>query len=219
MKNKRFIMGVIGLAVGQIMMVVGCSDSSTPNNLPVYNTPDLTPQWLSAKALMSDTIHRVRAFEFTNQDNQLVSNTTLDNKIYVANFMFTVCPSICPKMTQNLNAVQRAFEADPSVMLVSHTVMPWVDSVTQLKKYADNMGIKSQKWHLLTGDAGKIYNLARQSYFAEEAIGYTKDSTEFLHTEHVLLVDGKRRLRGIYNGTLQLDIERLIDDIHILKRE
>lgn len=148
-----------------------------------------------------------------------VTNETLNGKIYIANFMFTICPSICPKMTHNLMQIQKKFIDDPSVFLVSHTVMPWIDSVVQLKKYGENEGINPQKWHLLTGDAGKIYDLARKSYFAEERIGYTKDSTDFLHTEHVLLVDGKRRLRGVYNGTLPLDMNRLEEDILVLKKE
>ena len=122
-------------------------------------------------------------------------------------------------MMNNLQKVQETFKTDPVVLLTSFSVMPWVDTVKKLKIYAENNEIKSNKWHLLTGDAGKIYDLARKSYFAEEAIGFNRDSSEFLHTEHILLVDGHQHLRGIYNGTLPLEMERLIEDIKILKKD
>lgn len=189
------------------------------STLPVYNSPSFNPLWLSASALNSDTIHRIASFALHDQLGDTLSSQDLDGKIYVANFFFSVCPSICPKMTNNLQLIQEAFANDPGVKLLSYTVMPWVDSVAQLRDYGERMHINPKQWHLLTGSRAKIYQLARQSYFAEEEIGYNRDSTEFLHTEHVLLVDGKRRLRGIYNGTLPLDMERLRDDIWVLKKE
>ncbi len=189
-----------------------------PQKLPVYNSADFTPLWLTKNQMQNDTLHKIAAFSFTDQDNKKITNTDFIGKIQVANFFFSSCPSICPKMTNNLQKVQETFMADPSVVMTSFSVMPWVDTVKKLKIYADNFDIKSNKWHLLTGDAGKIYDLARKSYFAEEAIGFTRDSSEFLHTEHILLVDGNQHLRGIYNGTLPLEIERLIDDIKILRK-
>ena len=191
----------------------------TLSTLPVYNEPNFNPLWLPTSALNSDTIHRIAPFALCDQLGDTLSNQDLDGKIYVANFFFSVCPSICPKMTSNLQLIQETFADDPGVKLLSHTVMPWVDSVAQLRDYGDRMHINPKQWHLLTGSRAEIYQLARQSYFAEEEIGYNRDSTEFLHTEHVLLVDGKRRLRGIYNGTLPLDMERLRDDIWVLKKE
>ena len=186
--------------------------------LPVYNSADFTPLWLNKNQMQNDTLHKIAPFSFTNQDNKKITNAYFVGKIQVANFFFSSCPSICPKMTNNLQKVQETFIADPNVVMASFSVMPWVDTVKKLKIYADNFDIKSNKWHLLTGDAGKIYDLARKSYFAEEAIGFTRDSSEFLHTEHILLVDGNQHLRGIYNGTLPLEIERLIDDIKILRK-
>jgi protein SCO1 len=202
-----------------LSILYACKNGSQNESLPIYNTPDLTPRWPSEAAMPSDSIHRIAPFRFTNQLGETVSDSTLKGKIYVANFFFSICPSICPKMTGNLSAVQKAFAADPEVLLVSYSVMPWVDSVAQLRAYGENYDINPRKWHLLTGEAGKIYDLARKSYFAEAAIGYGRDSTEFLHTEHVLLVDGEQRLRGVYNGTLALEIERLIGDIGVLKKE
>ncbi len=169
--------------------------------------------------MQNDSLHKIAPFSFTNQDNKKITETNFVGKIQIANFFFSSCPSICPKMTNNLQKVQTTFLNDTTVLLVSFSVMPWIDTVKKLKAYADNFDIKSNKWHLLTGNAGEIYNLARKSYFAEEAIGFSRDSTEFLHTEHILLVDGNGYLRGLYNGTLPLEIERLIDDIKILKLE
>jgi protein SCO1/2 len=189
------------------------------STLPVYNRPSLDPLWLPAAALNSDSIHRVAPFALLDQNGDTLRSRDLDGKIYVANFFFSICPSICPKMANNLQQIQSAFADDPNVKILSHTVMPWVDSVAQLRAYGERMGIKPQQWHLLTGSRAQIYRLARQSYFAEEEIGYNRDSTEFLHTEHVLLVDTQRRLRGIYKGTLPLEIQRLQEDILLLKKE
>jgi protein SCO1 len=194
-----------------------CEKSGSSTQVPVYNHPDFSPFWLSKKEMNADSIHRVSEFSLTDQLGRTVNNKTLAGKIYVANFMFSVCPSICPRMQENLLAVQKAFAQDPQVMLLSHTVMPWVDSVGQLRRYGQKMGIDPEKWRLLTGPTSKIYTLARQSYFAEEEIGYARDSSTFLHTEHVLLVDGKGRLRGVYNGTLGLEVERLIEDVRMLR--
>ena len=116
-----------------------------------------------------------------------------------------------------MKLLQNEFKNNQGIVILSYSVTPWIDSVARLKDYAGQNEITSPNWHLLTGSQGEIYKLARQSYFAEEDLGYTKDSTEFLHTEHVLLIDKTRRIRGIYNGTLQLEIEQLIKDIKLLK--
>ncbi|MCA6438439.1 MAG: SCO family protein, partial [Chitinophagaceae bacterium] len=161
----------------------------------------------------------IAAFSFTDQHNQIINNQSINNKIHVANFIFTSCGSICPKMTNNLKLVDSAFANDKDVVLLSYSVTPWIDSVPRLKLFANNYKITNPNWHLLTGDKSSIYTLARKSYFAEEDLGFTKDSTEFLHTEHTMLVDRNGRIRGIYNGTLQLEIEQLIKDIQLLKKE
>lgn len=133
--------------------------------------------------------------------------------------MFTSCGSICPKMTANLQTVSTAFAADSNVLLLSYSVTPWIDTKEKLKAYKESRNITNPAWHFLTGDKGAIYTLARQSYFAEEDMGFTKDSTEFLHTEHLVLVDGTGRIRGVYNGTLPLETEQLVKDIRQLKEE
>ncbi len=189
----------------------------TADALPYYNTPDFTPIWLTDSGEVNRRItHRIAPFAFRNQANAVVSQATVANKIYVANFFFTACPGICPKMATLLKTVQDTFSHEPRVLLLSFSVTPWLDSVPRLRRYADRRGILPNKWHLLTGQRGRIYDLARRSYFAEEAIGFSRDSTEFLHTEHLILVDQNRRIRGGYNGTQALEVDKLIGDMRVL---
>lgn len=196
--------------------IYGCG-STRISVLPYYDKPDFTPLWVSDKE--AKDIHTVSDFSFTDQDGKQITQETLKEKIYVANFFFTTCPGICPTMTKNLIKVQNTFINDDDFKIISHSVMPWSDSVQNLKNYEKTFNIKNGKWYLVTGNTSEIYELARKSYYAEEKAGYNSDSTEFLHTEHILLVDKNGHLRGIYNGTLALDAERMIDDIKILKKE
>jgi len=196
-----------------------CLSCGQSPRLPYYRNASFSPLWPGEQPFRTDTLHRVAPFDFTDQQNQKVSNATVDGKIYVANFFFTACPSICPKMTNHLLRVQQAFSQDSRLMILSHTVMPWADSITQLHSFAELHGLHYPQWRLLTGRQSEIYTLARQSYFAEEVAGYTRDSTSFVHTEHCLLVDRHGHLRGLYNGTLALEITRMIADIKILMKE
>ena len=194
-----------------VILAAACKQQSS---LPYYNTADFTPAWSDN----NNSSHSIPAFSFTDQNNAVVSEKTFTDKIYIANFFFTSCGSICPRMMQNLLKVQKAFPADNRIGFISHTVTPWIDNVARLNKYAQRFGLDN-RWHLVTGDKAAIYTLARQSYFAEEEPGYTKDSTEFLHTEHILLIDEHKHIRGVYNGTLELEIDRMIDDIKQLLKE
>lgn len=198
------------------VVVISCSGEQ---RLPYYNTPDFSPAFISPTEAQEKINHTISDFSFHDQHNQVVSQKDIENKIHVANFFFTNCGLICPKMTTNMKLVQKEFPNDPGVAILSFSVTPWVDSPARLEEYATLNEIKSPHWHLLTGDKSSIYQLARQSYFAEEELGFTKDSTEFLHTEHFVLVDKTKRIRGIYNGTLELDVRQLIEDIKTLKKE
>ncbi len=205
-----------------VIMFISCKEESVIDKtkiLPFYNTNEFTPQWISNNSKGYDNIHRIAPFSLTNQDGRVITNKNLEGSIYVADFFFTTCPSICPILAKNMFAIQEEFKNDDSVKLISHTVMPWVDSVEVLKEYATNKGVISNKWHLLTGDRDEIYDLARTSYFADEDFVKTKDESEFIHTENVLLIDKKGRIRGVYNGTLALETKRLIRHIETLKKE
>jgi len=190
------------------------------SDLPFYNSADFTPVFIGNKnEVTSEITHKIGAFSFLDQDSVLISDKTLQNKIHVAGFMFTSCKSICPMMTRNLKIVSDAFENDGEVFLLSYSVTPWIDTPGILNAYKKGNGIRNQNWHFLTGDKAAIYSLARKSYFAEEELGLTKDSTEFLHTEHCILVDRDSRIRGVYNSTLALEMRQLIKDIEVLKKQ
>ena len=191
---------------------VACSNE---NELPYYNTPDFTPYWESSSSFSVDTLHTIAPFTFVDQEGRNVSDKTFKDKVYVASFFFTICPGICPKLTGNMSKVADTFKDNAEVLFISHSVTPDIDSVSQLK-YAELHGIRSSQWHLVTGSRDAIYSLARQSYFAEQEIGFQLSSQEFLHTEHFILIDREGHIRGIYKGTLDLEAKRLIDDIHVL---
>ena len=187
--------------------------------LPYYNTPDFTPHFINAAEAKKQIDHTIADFSCTDQGGKNISQKDIEGKIHVANFFFTACGSICPRMMSNLKEVYSAFKTDSTIVFLSYSVTPWRDSVERLKKYAENNAVNFTNWHLLTGNKAAIYKLARISYFAEEDVGFSKDSSQFLHTEHILLIDKQKRIRGIYNGTLQLETAQLAKDIEALKKE
>lgn len=203
------------LCLISLLLAISCAKKGVGTPLPFYNSADFTPEWIEKYDPEFNQIHTINTFSFTNQEGQRISNTSLSGSIYVADFFFTICPSICPKMTSNMMRIQEAFTPD-QVKIASFSVMPWADSVTVLKNYAEVKGIDSEQWHLLTGDTEEIYELARKSFFAEKEIGLNKSSDEFLHTENFILVDGLGRIRGVYNGTLPIEMSRLQRDIETL---
>ena len=202
------------------MFFTGLGCSSGPPALPFFNTPDFTPIFIDNPAAVEEQItHHISDFKATNQYGQKITLNDIKGKIHIANFMFTRCTSICPIMTSHLKTLAEAFKNENQFSILSFSVTPWMDSVPILRSFAESYSIKTKNWHLLTGEKNEIYRIARRSYFAEKKLGYTKDSTEFLHTEHVVLVDPKLRLRGVYNTTLKLDILQLQKDIVQLLNE
>ena len=161
---------------------------------------------------------RLLLIQLVNQNGAIVTQDTYENKIYVADFFFTTCPSICPIMTDHMYEIQQEFINDDEVMLLSHSVTPKIDSVAQLKRYAIENGVIDKKWNLVTGDKKQIYKLARKSYLAVKTSG-NGDEFDMIHTENFMLIDKKRQIRGFYDGTNPDDIERLLKDIKILKKE
>ncbi|MEQ9263243.1 MAG: SCO family protein [Owenweeksia sp.] len=188
-------------------------------HLPYYNEATFTPHWLKPGAQALENFHRIPPFLLFNQNGDTITEDSLKGKVYVADFFFTSCPGICPKMTNNMLSLQDSFRHDPEVWLVSHSVTPEYDSIAVLKDYARTKGIDSDKWHLLTGDQELIYTLGRKAYFVEEDLGLEKEADEFLHTENFVLVDRQLHIRGIYNGLNKASIQQLIVDIHTLKQE
>ena len=215
-KRIIFVFWIAGL-------YISCNANSASKKqghiLPFYNSTDYTPEWIDSSDKKYKDIHTIAEFSFTDHHGNTLSSKDLDGHIYVADFFFTSCPTICPKLTLSMERLQNAFMDEDAVRLISHTVMPWKDSVAVLNQYAKNMDIKYEKWKLLTGDEEEIYSLARKSYFADEQFGFTADESDFLHTDKFILVDKQRRIRGIYTGLIEEDIIRLEEDINILLKE
>ena len=202
-------------------MTGGCQQKEAPADdvLPFYSDVDFTPQWIDRHSEAYPKIHTIVPFTLTNQDGETVTEKTFEGKIYIADFFFATCPGICPTMTRNMGKVQEALKGDEDVLILSHSVTPETDTVPVLKHYANENGIISGKWHLVTGARKDIYMLARTSYFAEEDLGLPVNENDFLHTENMYLIDKQRRIRGIYKGTFQNEMPRLLEDIRLLKAE
>lgn len=188
------------------------ADAVRVYKLPYFNSSEFSPEWNTAT-------HKIPNFSFKNQNGELITNDNYRGKIYVADFFFTSCPGICPKLTKNMKNLQESYHDDDNIMLLSHTVMPWKDTVELLKTYEIENGVDSKKWNLVTGEKDALYNIARNGYFADEDFKKTQDESEFIHTENFILVDTKGYIRGVYNGTIKLDIQRLKRHIEILKNE
>lgn len=180
--------------------------------LPFYNPSMVNPELVDSTVQYIAKKHFIADFSFTNQNGKTITQKEYQGKIYVADFFFTTCGSICPKMTSNMLDIQKAFVNNPKVMLLSHTVFPEIDSVPVLKKYAEKKGVIDSKWNLVTGDKKAIYTMARKSYLAVK-LGKPSELYDMVHTENFVLVDSKRRVRGFYDGTNKEEIQRLIDDI------
>jgi protein SCO1/2 len=186
--------------------------------LPIYNPADVNPELVDSTVQYISKYHTIADFSFINQNGDTITQKDYEGKIYVADFFFTTCGSICPKMTANLVDVQEAIKNNPKVILLSHTVFPETDSVPALKAYAKKYGVADKKWNLVTGDKKEIYTMARKSYLAVK-MGRPDQLYDMVHTENFVLVDTKRRVRGFYDGTKKEDIQRLIEDINFLSSQ
>ena len=215
MKNNRYI-------VFALIIFLGCKITPEVNKettLPFFNSADFTPEWIPESSEKYKDIHRIPAFEFTNQEGKVVTNKTYEGKIYVADFFFTSCPGICPRLAKNMGVLQAAYKTDETVLLLSHSVTPVKDSVPVLKEYALENNVDSNKWNLVTGPKKEIYDIARKAYFADEDFVKTQDENAFIHTENFILIDKKGRIRGVYNGTLAVETARILRHIKLLKKE
>lgn len=186
--------------------------------LPIYNPADVNPELVDSTVQFVAKYHTIADFSFTNQNGKTITQKDYEGKIYVADFFFTTCGSICPIMTTNMIDIQKAFANNPKVMILSHTVTPEIDSVPVLKKYAVEKGVIDSKWNLVTGDKKDIYSMARKSYLAVK-LGKPEELYDMVHTENFVLVDAERRVRGFYDGTKKEDIQKLIEDIQWLLTE
>ncbi len=199
------------LALFFIFNISSCNIFSNNESLPYYNTQDLSPTWTSENG------HQIAYFNLKDQTGNKFGSDSLTGKIYIANFFFTTCPSICPKMTRCFKIIQDSIANMQDVEIVSFSVMPWVDSVNKLKVYGEQNNINPNKWHLLTGDKSTIYAIGRASFYADN--NKLSDTSSFIHTDKMYLIDKQKRIRGVYNATNSDDITRVLGDITILEKE
>ena len=216
---KKSIPTLAVMAVFSVIMIYAIYTLLTPEKrLPVYNPSDVNPKLVDEDLVHIRRNHKVADFELINQNGDTITQIDYKDKIYVADFFFTRCMTICPVMTNNIGKLQEVFKKDDDIKFLSLSVTPVIDSVSVLREYADKKGVIDAKWNITTGDKKHIYALARKSYFTvlDEGDGGLQD---FIHTENFVLVDKKQQIRGYYDGTDNDDIERLILDIKILQAE
>jgi protein SCO1/2 len=207
-----------------ILINPGCSTppvspASIPDQLPFFRDAMLTPEWFQASDQALDSIHRIPAFSLSDQQGASFSEADMDGRICISNFFFTRCKSICPRMTMQLKHLKDTLGVASDIQWLSFSVDPEADSISVINAYANDYGLEADNWKLLTGNRDSIYRLARLGFFAGDSIGRISPTSEFLHTENVILTDGYRRIRGVYNGTLRVEMDRLLEDIQILRKE
>ena len=216
-KKYRLFFGVF-IVLSAIILSLFYSALKPKKTLPIYNPADVNPELVDSTVQYKSKYHTIADFSFTNQNGKTITQKDYEGKIYVADFFFTTCGSICPKMTTNLSDIQKAFATNPKVKLLSFTVFPETDSVPVLKAYAKKHQVDDAKWNLVTGDKKEIYTMARKSYLAVK-LGKPDELYDMVHTENFVLVDTKKRVRGFYDGTNKEDMKRLIEDITFLSNE
>ena len=206
------------LLISTCILILFYSALKPEKRLPIYQPSMVNFELVDSTLQHVKKFHKIAPFSLTNQNGKTVTEKDYQTKIYVADFFFTTCPSICPKMTDNMVQLQNKFLEDPQVKFLSFSVTPKIDSVQQLKKYALEKGVNDSKWNLVTGDKKEIYTLARKSYLAVKDEG---DGGKFdmIHTENFILVDPEKRIRGFYDGTDLEAMQTLISEISILKKE
>ncbi len=199
------------------LSLLSCS-SGGGKKLPILGPKELETKVVNGQEVQDTLYHTIQAFEFVNQEGKVISEKTFEDKIYVCDFIFTTCPSICPLMSKQMQRVQEAYPEENRLYFLSHTVDPAQDSVPVLKKYADRYEANDERWHFVTGEKAKLYEMGLKNYLV------TMDEDQaapggFLHSAAFILVDKQKRIRGLYNGTDEKEVDRLIADIEILLEE
>ena len=195
-----------------VFLLLGCTEAKNSFELPVLGRPKIVTREVNGE-MISDTLsHRIDRFSFVNQDSVIVTNDTFKDKIYVADFFFTSCPTICPVMKQQMLRVYDKYREEDQLAILSHTIDPEYDTVGLLSDYASRLGVSSDKWHFVTGEKDEIYEIGESSYMVvanedENAPGC------FIHSGAFLLVDQQGQIRGVYDGTLEEQVDLLIKDI------
>ena len=214
--GKYRLFAIVFVSLAAVIMYLFYKALQPKEMLAVYQPSMVNPELVDSTLQYKRKYHTVANFSLTNQNGETITQQNYKDKIYIADFFFTTCPTICPIMTKNMADIQERIKNDDDVLLLSHSVTPEIDSVAQLKKYALEKGVDDTKWNLVTGDRKQIYELARKSYLAVKEDG-DGGPYDMIHTENFILVDKKKRIRGFYDGTKKDDVDKLMTDISILK--
>lgn len=215
--SKYKFFAIVLLVLSAIIISVMYSALKPEQTLKIYNPNEVAEELVDESLQFSKKYHTIANFELVNQNGDTITQDDYPD-IYVADFFFTTCVTICPIMTEHMVQIQEALKDEPRVKLLSHSVTPEIDSVTQLKKYALKKGVNDSVWNLVTGPRKQIYDLARKSYLVVKDLP-EEQAYGMVHTENFVLVDAKKRIRGFYDGTNPDDIAKLLEEIQILKKE
>lgn len=207
------VFGIISIIIISIFYTI----LNVEKSLPVYQPANFEPKLVDSTIQHVKKYHTVANFKLINQNGDTITQNNYNNKIYITDFFFTTCQTICPVMTDNMVYIQKQIMEDDDVLLLSHSVTPEIDSVAQLKRYALKKGVNDKKWNLVTGNRKQIYDLARKSYLVVEDDGLVDYG--MIHTENFALIDKKKQIRGVYNGISQAGIDSLLRDLKTLKKE
>lgn len=211
----KFILTLIvvsGVSMGFIYQL-----HKPPPSLPYYNPNMIDESLVDPSIQYVRKYHTIADFSLINQNGDTITQADYADKIYVADFFYTTCPSFCPILTESFFEIQEALKGDDEVLLLSHTVTPEIDGVPELREYADEHGVDDKRWNLVTGPKKEIYELARKSYMVVKEDG---DGGEYdmIHTENLVLVDKSKHIRGFYDGTNKEEVKQLLKDIKTLKK-
>lgn len=214
--SKYKFFGIFLFVLSVIIISIIYTVLKPEERLVVYQPSMVNAELVDSTVQEIRKYHTISDFKLVNQNADTITQDFYKDKIYIADFFFTTCQTICPIMTDHMLEIQEKIKDDPEVLLLSHTVIPAVDTVAQLKKYAREKGVLDHKWNLVTGDKKQIYDLARKSYLAAKSEG-DGGPYDMIHTENFVLVDKKKRIRGFYDGTDPDAIEDLMHDLKVLK--
>jgi protein SCO1 len=211
--KKKLIQYAAGLILA--LWITGCENGQ----LPIFGQREVATREVNGKQVTDTVYHTIAPFRFVNQDSAVITNETFNGKVYVADFFFTSCRTICPIMKTQMVRIYEQIQNDPDVLILSHTIDPEYDTVGLLRDFANRLGAKSSKWHFATGQPKDyVFDLAQKSYFAT-AMEDKSEPDGFIHSGAFLLIDRQGRIRGKYDGTKEDDVNRLMKDIKRLERE
>lgn len=199
-----------------LLLLTACQSAN--DRLPILGQKEAVTKTVNGKTVTDSVAHSIPDFRFVSQYGDTVSAQTLAGKIYVADFFFTTCPTICPKMKTQLKRVYERFKGNPNVMLLSHSIDPTHDSVAVLREFAQNLGVQGKQWLFVTGDKEKLYDIGQNSYMVSAADDASAPGG-VVHSGAFILVDTQKHIRGIYDGTTVEGVDKLMADMDKLLAE